>query len=190
METIFCLIRHGQTDWNKNRIIQGRMNHPLNDIGRAQAMHTGNILKEHDPNWDLIISSPLDRAQETARIIAGIIGYKKDIIIDNDIIEREFGEADQQKITDEIYAKIFKNDIRGIEKSWDLEKRAIGAINKLEEKYPGKKILLVTHSHFIKGLFVQLSPNFSYRTVFNNAGLNYVYLDNGKITKFIANKEY
>ena len=46
METIICLIRHGQTDWNKKYLIQGTINNPLNETGKKQANDTANLLKE------------------------------------------------------------------------------------------------------------------------------------------------
>ena len=49
METIICLIRHGQTDWNKQKRIQGRINNQLNDTGKTQVQEVGRILKEQDP---------------------------------------------------------------------------------------------------------------------------------------------
>ena len=49
METIICLIRHGQTDWNKQKLIQGRINNPLNEEGINQVREVGLILKEKDP---------------------------------------------------------------------------------------------------------------------------------------------
>ena len=70
METIICLIRHGQTDWNKQKKIQGRINNQLNATGKAQVQEVGRILKEQDPFWDIIIASPLDRAIDSAKIIA------------------------------------------------------------------------------------------------------------------------
>nr|WP_206686631.1 MULTISPECIES: histidine phosphatase family protein [Microbacterium] len=66
------LVRHGETDWNLNRLIQGSTDIPLNDTGRAQARATALRLREqltgHDPV--VVASSDLSRAHETARIIA------------------------------------------------------------------------------------------------------------------------
>ena len=69
METIICLIRHGQTDWNKQKLIQGRINNPLNDEGILQVKEVGKILKEKDPFWDILIASPLDRAIHSANLL-------------------------------------------------------------------------------------------------------------------------
>ena len=117
METIICLIRHGQTDWNKQKRIQGRINNQLNDTGKTQVEKVGKILKEQDPFWDIIIASPLDRAIDSAKIIAKELNYSGEIIINNNVIEREFGEAEGEYITDEIYDKITKDVVKNLENS-------------------------------------------------------------------------
>ena len=70
--TEICLVRHGQTDWNFQEIIQGREDIPLNEVGKKQASQSAAALQAE--SWDIIISSPLIRAQETAKEIAGAIG--------------------------------------------------------------------------------------------------------------------
>ena len=66
--TRFFLVRHGETEWNKARRIQGISDIPLNITGRSQAVALGDILAKH--TFDLMVSSPLSRAMETASIIA------------------------------------------------------------------------------------------------------------------------
>ena len=67
------LVRHGETDWNKVKRIQGQVDIPLNQFGKRLAEETAEGLR--DIPFDLCISSPLSRAHETARIIL----YGKDI---------------------------------------------------------------------------------------------------------------
>jgi broad specificity phosphatase PhoE len=188
METIICLIRHGQTDWNKQKRIQGRINNQLNDTGKAQVQEVGRILKEQDPFWDIIIASPLDRAIDSAKIIAKELNYTGDIIINNNVIEREFGDAEGEYITDEIYDKITKDVVNNLEKSYELQKRAFDALMDIAKTYPGKKILIATHSHFIKGFFTAISDDFTFTTPLYNASLNYVHIKNNKVIKYIFNK--
>jgi probable phosphoglycerate mutase len=64
----FWIVRHGETDWNKERIYQGQRDIPLNETGRAQASQAAEILKNCD--FDQIFSSPLSRAKDTAIAIA------------------------------------------------------------------------------------------------------------------------
>ena len=69
------LVRHGESEWNRIGRIQGRRESPLTGAGRAQAAALGRMLREvlPDPGID-IVASPLDRAFETATIIAGELG--------------------------------------------------------------------------------------------------------------------
>jgi uncharacterized phosphatase len=65
---IVAFIRHGQTDWNREGLLQGASDIPLNDMGRQQAHDAFMTLRSRP--WDAVVSSPLQRARETARIIA------------------------------------------------------------------------------------------------------------------------
>ena len=61
------LVRHGETDYNKNKLIQGHSDIELNETGRDQARNAGQKLTEYD--IDFAFSSPLKRAVETARLM-------------------------------------------------------------------------------------------------------------------------
>ena len=89
IETKVCFVRHGQTDWNLNGFIQGRENNPLNKIGIQQARDTARFLQSE--RWDIVISSPLIRAYDTAKEIAKAVGLSS-ILLDSRFIERDFGE--------------------------------------------------------------------------------------------------
>ena len=74
--TVLTLIRHGETDWNRARRIQGSTDIPLNDTGREQARAAGIALREgRDASMPVtVVSSDLSRARETAEIIAAELG--------------------------------------------------------------------------------------------------------------------
>mgnify|MGYP005787675381 FL=1 len=82
--------RHGQTDWNALGKLQGQTDIELNNIGRQQAKETGKLIK--DENIDLIITSPLKRAVETAKIIN--TNFKVNIVEDDRLMERKYGESE------------------------------------------------------------------------------------------------
>ena len=94
-------IRHGETDWNKERRLQGQADIPLNEFGRHLAVETGKGLA--DIPLDLCISSPLSRAKETAELI--LTGREVVFITDERIKEMGFG--------------IYEGRCCGIE-GWDL----------------------------------------------------------------------
>lgn len=84
----FYIIRHGETDWNKQKKLQGQCNTSLNEYGRELAIITGEALR--DVQFDYAFSSPLNRALETAKLILGDRGLE--IITDDRIKEISFGE--------------------------------------------------------------------------------------------------
>lgn len=86
------LTRHGQTDLNAKKLMQGRSDIPLNETGRAQARAAKEKLG--DVKFDAVYASPLDRAIETAQTISGV--DRSEIIIDERIIETDFGKYEQK----------------------------------------------------------------------------------------------
>ena len=81
-------IRHGESEANLRHVFAGQKdNSLLTDKGIEQAKNEGLKIKDLNLNIDTIISSPLIRANETAKIVAQIIGYEKKIIIDSRITE-------------------------------------------------------------------------------------------------------
>ena len=84
--------RHGQTDLNAQKLMQGRSDIPLNETGRAQAKAARELIG--NVKFDAVYASPLDRAIETASIIGGVDRSK--IIIDERIIETDFGKYEQK----------------------------------------------------------------------------------------------
>jgi len=69
--TRFCLIRHGQTNWNIEGRYQGQSDAPLNETGRAHARDLGEKIQNN--SFSAIYSSDLSRARETAEIIASFL---------------------------------------------------------------------------------------------------------------------
>lgn len=99
---LLYIIRHGETDWNQARRLQGEHDVPLNENGRKLAQITAEALE--DVPFDMAISSPLSRALETARIL---VGEKQiPILIDSRIREITWGEWDGIGVEDPAYAFI------------------------------------------------------------------------------------
>jgi len=150
MQKIF-LVRHGQDVDNAAGILNGRRNNGLTDLGREQAKSAGQKLLNN--NIQVIISSPLDRTQETAQIIADELGVKE-IITDDRLIERDFGVLTGKPATDiPQYAKNIIHtdkvdyflDGEGAEDYPTVLKRGGEVLAEIKQKYPDKNILIVTH---------------------------------------------
>ncbi len=85
--------RHGQTNLNKQKLMQGLTDEPLNEVGIQQAKDARKALGE--VHFDAVYASPLDRAITTASIIGNI--RKEEVIIDPRIIETDFGKYEKRK---------------------------------------------------------------------------------------------
>lgn len=145
--------RHGQTSWNALGKIQGQTDIELNDTGREQAEKTGNLIKEE--KIDLIITSPLKRAKETAEIINENFNVK--IIEDNRIMERSYGKCEgltkeeREKLRNvntemrNIWNYSYNSTINNVETMQDFCSRIYKFLDDITEKYKDKNILLVTH---------------------------------------------
>lgn len=150
------LIRHGETDWNKEGRLQGRVNIPLNETGRKQVKELRNKLSGVD--FDICISSPLKRARETAEMI---VDGRCKILFDDRIIERDFGEFDGMMVKD-------WEDSAGEVDTWDLKinwgeqgyeparmvlARAKDFLDDIRKKYPPEfRIAIVAHGSLLKAL--------------------------------------
>ncbi|MBO9130289.1 histidine phosphatase family protein [Bacillus sp. 165] len=181
--TEFCLVRHGQTDWNFQEIIQGREDIPLNETGKKQALQSAQFLQNE--KWDIIISSPLVRAQETARTVANAVKLDS-IELDDRFIERNFGEASGKSIA-EFREKIASGQVEGMETDEELVDRCYTALQDVAKKHEGKRIIIVAHSHAIKAILTAIAPEeVTFRTSLTNACANYITVDNDKwgITRY------
>jgi broad specificity phosphatase PhoE len=139
------IIRHGQTDWNKHGIPQGAGNDiDLNSVGRSQATKTGIYLKQNrmeSGEFDAIISSPMARALNTAKLIAKEIGYTKPIILMDELTELDFGLTASGKKTHEMRKDPFYDEyykLHDERKSLDKIKRRELMFEKEPEAYTQK----------------------------------------------------
>lgn len=90
------LTRHGQTRLNKQHLMQGRSDEPLNETGRNQAAQMRKKLEEAHPGlvFDAVFASPLDRAVETGSIIGNV--PREQILIDDRLLETDFGRYEKR----------------------------------------------------------------------------------------------
>ena len=156
MEIVF--IRHGQTDVNKDNRLQGaHVDAELNDYGRAYAKKAAANFDEDE--FDVVYSSPMKRAVETAKIFTK---DKKKINLDDRLLEFDFGDWDGKKMDDIVkeypdivdpWGKVNRNYIRYAKNGESYEafdKRCGDFLDEMYQKYPDKKVLVVAHGRLIR----------------------------------------
>ena len=90
------LLRHGQTEFNVKKLVQGRCDSPLTELGRQQAKMAAAWLKAHDVVPDKVVSSPLGRAMDTASLVATeLLGPDAVVKPCEGIIERGYGTFEE-----------------------------------------------------------------------------------------------
>jgi broad specificity phosphatase PhoE len=143
--TAILLVRHGETDWNRERRIQGHSDTPLNETGRAQARALAEELA--DERLDAVYCSDLLRAHETARIVAERKGL--DVAAIRDLRERHFGTW--EGLTDEEVFARFPQAYEG-PSGWgdgetreEMAERVFGALARIAKAHPHGRVLVVSH---------------------------------------------
>ena len=145
----YLLMRHGEAENNVLRVVSSALpnNHHLTEKGKTQARDAAERLK--GKKVDMIVSSPLARAKETAEIVADILGYDAEKIV-YDLRLRETGFGSFEGRTAAEYHENFPREKRFREAPGetlaDQKKRMTEFLYELEGTYKGKTILLVSHS--------------------------------------------
>ncbi|MBP1913866.1 putative phosphatase [Lederbergia galactosidilyticus] len=147
-----CLVRHGETDWNAMGKIQGRTDIPLNSIGKRQARECGEHLA--CSHWDRVITSPLKRAKQTAEIIN--TSRQLPLIEMEEFVERGYGEAEGMS-KDERLDKFPNGHIPKQEERSVLNERVMQGLEKIQQRYPNDKIILVAHGAVINTILAIFS---------------------------------
>lgn len=150
VRTRLVLARHGQTDYNREARLQGQVDIPLNDTGRRQATMLATALAENPP--DVIVSSPLARAYDTALVVGKACGLE--VATDDAFLERGFGEWEGLR-GEEIRSRwphehAAWRDHRtvpglGIEDRPDVARRVAEACHRLVAEHTGRTVLVVAH---------------------------------------------
>ncbi|NLM06032.1 MAG: histidine phosphatase family protein [Tissierellia bacterium] len=156
------LTRHGETDWNTKKILQGKKDSPLTEKGIADLL----VLRDEIRNIDFleIYSSPLGRAKETARILNL---HNKEIILDPDLEEMGYGpwEGVPRDFLRERYGENFDNyfyrpelyvPVGGGEPFEKLFIRVDRALGRLRERSREGDILVVSHGVVIRMIYLIL----------------------------------
>jgi broad specificity phosphatase PhoE len=144
--TTILLARHGETDWNVDRRVQGHSDTPLNDKGRGQARALAEELAGEP--IDAVYSSDLLRAHETARIVAEQRGL--DVTAIRDLREKNFGTW--EGLTDVEINERFPQTLDLSWRDWgdgetrqEMADRVLAALHRIAETHPGQRVLVVSH---------------------------------------------
>ena len=151
------IIRHGKTELNKAKVLQGRSNSPLNEEGMLQAREAAELLG--DVSFSRVFSSPLTRAVQTAEILAPHIKP----VIDERLIEMDYGPyegADLTHLPPEILT-FFSDFVHnpapdGMEQLSSVVERAGEFLEDIRQI--SGDILISTHAIAMKGILEYLSP--------------------------------
>ena len=155
------IVRHGQTEQNLKKKLQGRSNHPLTDLGREQASAVGDAFRDAGIVFDKVYTSPLDRAIETAKLVAGDVPIE----CEDALIEMDYGPyegTDLHNLPPEVeeFFQDFTNHPapEGMEQLPDVVARAGEFLERLKAEAVHRDILLSTHAIAMKGLLEYLTP--------------------------------
>ena len=156
---LVCLVRHGQTDWNVSRRLQGRESVPLNDTGRRQAEECGRMFRTaQEAGFEIgdIFTSPLMRAKDSAKALTDALGRgeaKTEVLLN----ERDYGALSGLTLEERRtkYSSGFRDP--GIESVKDATSRMREAIAAMSSDCKGGAVVAVTHGGVINALFVTVT---------------------------------
>ena len=155
--TEFILIRHGETDWNRELRFQGHVDVPLNATGREQARRLAERLAFDKLAVDHLVCSDLIRTQETAAPSLQVLfpQLRIDTLTDSSLREQNFGIVDGKRVDDVKleHADAWNQWLRfeadygmpGGETTRQFHTRVMDAVRRIAQQYSGQKIMVVTH---------------------------------------------
>ena len=163
--TRVVLIRHGETEWNRDRRIQGQTDTPLSALGRQQALAIGQRLKRE--RFTAIYASDLQRAWDTAQAIGqAALAERPDAVqpvADRRLREMDFGEWEGKTSAEiaashpEAHARSKHRDadfrIPGGESFRDLYERTVDAVTSLVDAHPGGTLCVVAHGGILDMMY-------------------------------------
>ena len=161
--TRVLLVRHGETDDNRNQIFQGQLGRGLNALGREQAALLAARLALAAERPAAILSSDLDRARETAEILGAALGLAP--ALDPDLREVYLGAWQglthteiAARFPDEWAAWRAGKDVRrgGGETYAELGERVYRSISSIADAHPGRTTLVVSHGAALKGFVARV----------------------------------
>ncbi len=202
MPSTIYLARHGETDYNRKRIVQGRgVNSQLNATGQAQAQRLGVRMAE--VHLDAVYSSPLTRARQTAEIVRE---YQPSPLPPLRLLEglEEIGWGELEGLpasaaTRDAFERLhaqwaagdFDTPVPGGESIRDVQKRSLAAWRTILTAQPGGDVLIVAHGRTIRVLLASILPGYGLERMqdirHGNTSLNVLEVDGGEVTPRLLN---
>lgn len=156
MTVRLILVRHGETDYNRDAVALGRADVPLNETGRRQAECLRAALA--GVPLDAIYASPLARAHDTAVSIAA--AHNRDVQVEDGLIEMDIGEAEGLTFPElrKQFPALAQNwggpdgptfRMPGGERLVDVQHRVVATIARLAARHPDQTVCAVTHNFVI-----------------------------------------
>lgn len=188
--TEFILIRHGETDWNRELRFQGQVDAPLNAVGHEQARRLA--LRLAGEGAHLLVSSDLMRTQQTALPInqERLTPFPADMVLEPALREQSFGAVDGMRVPDiqVQYPAAWGQWIKfhpdfafeGGESTAQFHARVMASLRRLARSHPQQTLLVVTHGGVLDMVYRtahQLPLSGPRQSVIPNAGLNRVRMD-------------
>ena len=155
------VIRHGQTELNSAHALQGRSDHPLNEMGVEQARVAGQSLRERGISFAQVWSSPLQRAVQTAELVAPGVP----VAADDRLIEMDYGPyegADLRNPAPELltfFSDFVHNPApEGMEPLSHVVARTGRFVEQIKGVAQEHDVLVSTHAIAMKGILEYLTP--------------------------------
>lgn len=196
--TTILLARHGESDWNRTKRWQGFADRPLTDLGRRQAMELAARLEETE--LDAVYSSDLQRARETAEIVARNKSLNVQTV--RDLREVDVGSwsgltrAEAEARYPEAYARWLQG-----EEGWSdgetydqLGERVVRAIQRIAREHDGQRVLIVAHGGTIRAIHaaalgIDVHTYRRIQRVEPNATLSAVCVDDAGLTELCRTED-
>ncbi len=178
MMTKLGLVRHGSTAWNKERRAQGSANIPLDQDGIRDAELLAKRIKSE--GWDVIYSSDLLRAKQTAEIVARNLNVNE-VFLDSRLQEVNGGQIEGTTEPERIikWGENWRELDLGIESKEMVLKRALSFIEDVTEKHPDKNVLVVSHGAYIRHLLGELVKDLKMEDHLENTSVSTVKVREG-----------
>jgi probable phosphoglycerate mutase len=197
---LFLFLRHAQAKNNVERILAGRTSgYPLTELGIRQAEKISDFLNPF--NISRVYSSPIERAEHTAKIVSKKLGL--DYNIDERLTEIDMGIFSGMPYEEmftkhgNMFLKFYEGnpivEKNGIETFANVKKRVLDMVDHCSRKYNSENILLVTHMDPIKSMIstvLQSRPESLYELVIRNASLTILKKEQSNLSLVAINSMY